>query len=209
VETDSGFILKLCYDDLMKTLLAASVALSFLTISHASWASPAASSPTSLDSIPVKTLDGESTTLKSYDGKVLLIVNTASRCGYTPQYEGLEALAKQYRSSGLVVLGFPSNDFGKQEPGTNKEIRFFCESKYHVDFPLFDKAPVTGSQIQPVFSWLLDHAATQDAVAWNFEKFLIGRDGKVLQRFKSGIGPTDKTLTAAIESALAQASATK
>jgi glutathione peroxidase len=155
-------------------------------------------------SIPLKSNDDKDTNLSIYKGKVLLIVNTASKCGYTPQYKSLEALYKKYQSQGLVVLGFPSNDFGHQEPGTNQQIRYFCQSKYHVDFPLFDKGPVGGDHIQPLFAWLLKHAPSSTPVAWNFEKFLISRDGKVLERFKSKVTPDSGELTGAIEKALAQ-----
>jgi glutathione peroxidase len=142
------------------------------------------------------------TELKPYSGKVMLIVNTASHCGFTSQYKGLQAIYDRYKDRGLFVLGFPSNDFGGQEPGSDHEIRFFCESQYHVTFPLFKKASVTGSAIQPVFKWALSNSPSPNAIAWNFEKFLVGKDGKVVQRFKSEVDPDSKELTTAIERAL-------
>lgn len=152
--------------------------------------------------IPVTTLGGKETNLESYRGKTLLIVNTASQCGYTPQYEGLEKIAKKYREGGFVILGFPSNDFGGQEPGSNREIKHFCELKYHVDFPLFAKGPVTGEKIQPVYAWLLRNAPTPEAIEWNFEKFLINRQGAVVGRYKSPVTPEGDELAQAIEKAL-------
>ena len=152
--------------------------------------------------IPVKSIDGKETNLSTYKGKPLLIVNTASECGYTPQYKGLQAIYDQYKSKGFVVLGFPSNDFGAQEPGSNTEIKNFCERKYNVSFPLFDKNPVSGNQIQPLYSWLTTNAPTTGAVGWNFEKFLISKDGKVIGRFKSGVKPESDELKKAIEAAL-------
>jgi glutathione peroxidase len=137
-----------------------------------------------------------------YAGKVMLIVNTASQCGYTGQYEGLETIYQRYKNQKFVVLAFPSNDFGGQEPGSDKQIRFFCESKYHVTFPIFKKAKVTGKNTQAVFQWALKEAPTHSEIAWNFEKFLVYKDGKVIQRFKSEVDPNSKEITNAIERAL-------
>jgi len=133
-----------------------------------------------------------------------LIVNVASRCGYTPQYAGLEALYEKYKDKGFYVLGFPCNQFGGQEPGTNEEIKQFCSSKYQVTFPLFDKIEVNGPNRHPLYLTLAgkDSSFPGD-IKWNFSKFLIGRDGKVLKRFESGIKPNAAELTQAIESALA------
>jgi glutathione peroxidase len=153
-------------------------------------------------SLSAVSLEGEPQSLKRYEGKVLLVVNTASQCGYTPQYEGLEELYKKFRDRGLVVLGFPSNDFGSQEPGSNKQIRIFCQSKYSVDFPMFAKGPVSGGAVQPVFQWLLKHSPTSEEIAWNFEKFLVSRDGQVLARFKSAVTPDSPPLVSAITEAL-------
>ena len=157
-----------------------------------------------LQNIPVKDINGKETSLKAYDGKVLLVVNVASKCGYTPQYESLEATYKKYKGQGFTVLGFPCNDFGAQEPGTNEEIKQFCSSKYNVTFPLFDKLHVKGPEKHPLYTAL---SGTQSPfpgdVKWNFGKFLIGRDGKILKRFDSAAKPDSVEVTHAIEAALA------
>jgi glutathione peroxidase len=139
--------------------------------------------------------------LCQYAGKVILVVNTASYCGFTKQYEGLEALHAKYADKGLVVLGFPSNDFGKQEPGSNKEIAEFCFNTYGVKFPMFAKTAVSGSAPNPLYADLIK--ATGKAPGWNFHKYLIGRDGKVIENFPSKVTPQDKQLVGAIEKALA------
>jgi glutathione peroxidase len=140
--------------------------------------------------------------LGQYRGKVLLIVNTASECGYTSQYKGLQALYDKYGKDGFEVLGFPSNDFGGQEPGSNAEIKDFCERSFKVSFPLFEKAPVKGEKTQPIYSFLTANAPTKGDVSWNFEKFLVGRDGKIFGRYKSAVKPESEELTKAIEGAL-------
>jgi glutathione peroxidase len=139
--------------------------------------------------------------LCQYAGKVVLVVNTASYCGYTNQYEGLEALYAKYSGKGLVVLGFPSNDFGKQEPGSSKEIADFCYNTYGVKFPMFAKSTVSGATPNPLYADLIK--ATGKAPGWNFHKYLIGRDGKVIEAFPSKVTPQDKQLVGAIEKALA------
>jgi glutathione peroxidase len=139
--------------------------------------------------------------LCQYAGKVILVVNTASYCGFTKQYEGLEALYAKYGSKGLVVLGFPSNDFGQQEPGSAKEIADFCYNTYGVKFPMFSKTVVSGKTPNPLYADLIK--ATGKAPAWNFHKYLIGRDGKVLTNFGSKVTPEDKQLVGAVEKALA------
>lgn len=159
----------------------------------------------SLYDIPLKDIDGKETTLGAYRGKVLLVVNVASKCGYTRQYKPLEAVYRKYKDRGFVVLGFPSNDFGGQEPGTNSEIKEFCGSKYDVTFPLFDKVAVKSGQDQhPLYAALTGgDAAFPGEVKWNFGKFLIGSDGKVLARFASADEPDGEKVTKAIEAALA------
>ncbi len=152
--------------------------------------------------IQLTNIDGAKTTLKPYQGQVLLIVNTASGCGYTPQYKGLESLYTRYKSKGLVVLGFPSNDFLYQEPGTNAQIKYFCKSNYQVDFPMFDKASVRGGGAQPLYQYLLNHCEDHSVVRWNFEKYLVGRDGKVVNHFRSGVTPESDELVKSIEEAL-------
>lgn len=150
-------------------------------------------------------IDGKPTPIASYKGKVLLMVNVASRCGYTGQYSGLEALYEKYKDKGLVVMGFPANNFGGQEPGTNEEIKQFCSRTYKVAFPMFSKISVKGSDQAPLYQFLTDkkaNPATAGEIGWNFTKFLIGRDGKVVGRFDSAVEPDSGELTKAIESAL-------
>jgi len=158
----------------------------------------------SIHDIAVKDIDGKDTTLKAYKGKVVLIVNVASKCGLTPQYKALEAVHEKYKDKGFAVLGFPCNQFGGQEPGTNEEIKEFCSSKYHVTFPLFDKIDVNGPKRHPLYKEL---AGTQSPypgdIEWNFGKFLIGRDGKIIKRFSPKTTPDSTEVTEAIEAALA------
>jgi glutathione peroxidase len=152
-----------------------------------------------------KSLDGKDVDLSRYKGKVLLIVNTASRCGYTPQYKGLEALHEKYSKDGLAVLGFPCNQFGRQEPGTAQQIQDFCSTKYKVTFDMFEKINVNGPKKSPLYKWLESAEATPSdpgPVGWNFEKFLVGRDGKVIARFRSADKPESPKVVAAIETAL-------
>ena len=149
-------------------------------------------------------LDGQPQPLLQYAGKVLLVVNVASKCGFTPQYAGLEQLWRDYRDRGLVVLGFPCDQFGHQEPGDATEIRNFCSLTYEVDFPMFAKVEVNGAGAHPLWKWLKDEKGGLlgiDAIKWNFTKFLVGRDGRVLRRYP----PTEKpeALVADIEAALA------
>ncbi|MCR8641323.1 glutathione peroxidase [Paenibacillus sp. N1-5-1-14] len=154
-------------------------------------------------SIPVTTAKGEATSLESYKGKALLIVNLASKCGYTPQYAGLQQLHEQYQDQGLAVLGFPCNDFGAQEPGTMGEIQEFCSLNYGVSFDLFEKVAILGENKHSLYTWLTEHAEPQGDVRWNFEKFLISRDGEVVGRFGSGVTPESDELVQAITQALA------
>jgi glutathione peroxidase len=157
-----------------------------------------------LQEIPLKDINGKDTSLKAYKGKVLLIVNVASKCGFTPQYKALEAVYQKYKDKGLEVLGFPCNDFGAQEPGSNDEIKQFCSANYNVTFPLFDKIHVKGPEQHPLYTALSGKESPfPGPVKWNFGKFLVGRDGKILKRFDSGIKPDSAELTSAIESALA------
>ena len=158
-----------------------------------------------LQHIPLKDIDGKDTSLKAFTGKVVLAVNVASRCGNTPQYSGLQALYDKFKDKGLVVVGFPCNDFGAQEPGTNAEIKTFCSSNYSVTFPMMDKLHVKGSEQHPLYKELTGPgAAFPGNVKWNFGKFLIGRDGKVLARFEPDAEPGDATLVKAIEDALSK-----
>jgi glutathione peroxidase len=173
--------------------------------------------------IPLNKIDGAPAKLGDYAGKVLLVVNVASKCGLTPQYEGLEALYKARRAEGLEVLGFPANDFRGQEPGTEAEIAEFCSTTYGVDFPMFKKISVVGAEKHPLYQALTDAAPTTEGdgpmrerlkgfgidtgapgeVLWNFEKFLVGRDGKVVARFAPDVPADDPRIAAAIDKALA------
>ena len=158
----------------------------------------------SLYDIPLKDIDGKDTSLKPYAGKVLLVVNVASKCGFTPQYTALEAVYKKYDAQGLVVAGFPCNQFGGQEPGTDADIKEFCTSKYSVTFPMFDKLEVNGANRHPLYVWLAGKDSPfPGKIGWNFTKFLIGRDGKILNRFASPVKPGSAKVTEAIEAALA------
>lgn len=173
------------------------------------FAAPVASpspAPKSIYDFEVKRINGPRAPgpmkLSTYKGKVLLIVNTASECGYTKQYRALQETYTKLHKDGFEILGFPSNDYGAQEPGSNAEIKDFCERKFKVSFPLFEKAPVSGNRIQPLYAYLTENAPTRGAVGWNFEKFLIGKDGKIIGRYKSAVTPDSEELTKAIEAAL-------
>lgn len=153
----------------------------------------------------LKNIDGSTATLASYKNQVLMIVNVASRCGFTGQYAGLQKLYETYKDRGLVLLGFPANDFLGQEPGTNAEIAQFCSLKYHVTFPMFEKIAVTGKAMHPLYHYLTDKATNPEfsgKITWNFNKFLIDRDGRIMARFGSRTEPEHKDVIAAIEKAL-------
>ena len=150
-------------------------------------------------------INGTPTALASFKGKVMLVVNVASQCGYTYQYEALQALYLKYKDQGLVVAGFPANNFGGQEPGSNAEIGAFCKSKFGVTFPMFSKISVKGSDKAPLYQFLTDKAAnpkTAGEIQWNFTKFLVDRNGKVLQRFEPAVEPDSREVISAVESAL-------
>lgn len=149
----------------------------------------------------VKTITGEEKSLKDYAGHAVLFVNVASRCGYTRQYKGLEALWRDHKDDGLVVVGVPSNQFGAQEPGTEADIQAFCSATYDVTFPMTAKVDVNGAKAHPLYAWLT--ANTGGPVAWNFAKFLVGKDGAIVKRFDSATTPESAELKAAIASALA------
>jgi glutathione peroxidase len=154
--------------------------------------------------IKLKDIDGKETSLAPYKGKVLLIVNVASKCGYTPQYKGLEATFEKYKDKGFEVLGFPCNQFGGQEPGTNEQIKEFCSSNYSVTFPLFDKIEVNGPNRHALYKELAGDASPYPGdIKWNFNKFLIGKDGKIVKRFDSKVKPDSPEVAQAIEAALA------
>ena len=174
---------------------------------------------TDLQKIPLKTIDGQDSSLGAYAGKVLLVVNTASKCGLTPQYEGLETLYTKYKDDGFAVLGFPANNFAGQEPGSDAEIASFCTTSFSVDFPMFSKISVAGDDKHPLYAALTDAEPAAEGtegfrerlkgygmtpnpepeVLWNFEKFLIGRDGDVVARFSPDMAPDDDRIITAIE----------
>jgi glutathione peroxidase len=149
-------------------------------------------------------IDGQPMPLSGFKGKVVLLVNVASRCGFTPQYKGLEALYEKYKDQGFVILGFPANNFGSQEPGTNQEIKTFCSSKYSVTFPMYSKVSVKGSDQTPLYQYLTQQADPTHSgdIKWNFTKFLVDRDGHVVQRFESAVTPDSPAVVSAVESAL-------
>jgi glutathione peroxidase len=156
-----------------------------------------------ISDITVKTIDGKDKQLSEYSGKVLLIVNVASYCGYTGQYSGLEKLSQKFRDAGLQVLGFPCNDFGAQEPGSNEEIVQFCDKNYGVTFDLFDKVHARGPNQHPLYHRLTSSVEPKGDVSWNFEKFVIAKNGEIVARFKSGTTPDSSELTQIIERELA------
>ncbi len=161
---------------------------------------------TNIYDMTMRDIDGKSVSLGSFKGQVMLIVNVASKCGFTGQYEGLEKLYTTYTNRGFVVLGFPANDFMGQEPGTESEIKQFCTLTYGVTFPMFAKVSVKGKDMHPLYAFLTSKETNAEfggAIAWNFNKFLIGRDGAVLGRFGSRVKPDDRDLVAAVEMALA------
>ena len=155
----------------------------------------------SLYDLSTQSLDGHPKSLSDFKGKVTLLVNTASECGYTPQYDGLEKLQQTYRDRGFSVLGFPSNDFGGQEPGTAEQIATFCSTRFRVDFPLFEKVKTKGDGQSPIFKFV---AAAAGEPKWNFHKYLIGKDGQVIKGFSSRVEPLSPEITGEIEAALAR-----
>jgi glutathione peroxidase len=155
----------------------------------------------------MKNIDGKDVKLDEYRGKVLLIVNVASKCGYTPQYEGLEAIYRKYKDQGLIVMGFPANNFLGQEPGTNEEIKTFCKTRYDVTFPMFSKISVKGDDIHPLFRFLTSKETNPEFsgdISWNFNKFLVDRTGKVVDRFATGEKPESEKIALALEKTLKQ-----
>ncbi len=181
--------------------------LAALLLVAAAWADtptsqPAATKPASIYDFAMVGIDGQTVPLEQYKGKTLLIVNVASKCGFTKQYADLEKLYEQYKDKGLVILGFPANNFKGQEPGTDAEIKQFCTGTYHVTFPMFSKISVKGDDIHPLYQFLITHAATQGDIGWNFEKFVISPDGSISGRFKSSVKPMSDELLNCIQSAI-------
>ena len=154
----------------------------------------------------LNSIDGQPAPLAAYKGKVVLLVNVASKCGFTPQYSALESTYEKYKDRGFVIVGVPANNFGAQEPGSNQEIKTFCSSKYHVTFPMMAKVSVKGDDITPLYQFLTDKSSNPQSggeIKWNFTKFLIGPDGRVITRFEPEITPDSPQVTSAIEEALA------
>ncbi len=156
-----------------------------------------------ISDIIVKTMDGKEKSISDYKDKVLMVVNVASKCGYTSQYDGLQRIYEKYKDKGCEILAFPCNDFGGQEPGSNEEIKNFCTTNYNVTFTLFDKIKVLGDNKSPLYSKLIQTEPTGD-IGWNFEKFVVDKNGNVIARFKSKVKPDDETITSIIENLLNQ-----
>ena len=182
---------------MVKHILAALAVVTTMALANA--ASAGSAYDFSFDKI-----DGGALPLSQFKGKTVLVVNTASYCGYTPQYEGLEALWKQYKDKGLVVLGVPANDFGAQEPGSNAEIKTFCTAKYDVDFPMAAKVTVVGSAAHPFYKWARDVLGQSKAPQWNFHKYLVDANGELVGAFPSAVEPESRELKSAIEKTLAK-----
>ena len=154
----------------------------------------------------LNTIDGQPAPLAAYKGKIVLLVNVASRCGFTPQYTALESIYEKYKDRGFVIIGIPANNFGAQEPGTNQEIKTFCQSKYNVTFPMMSKVSVKGEDKTPLYQYLTDKSAnpkTGGDIQWNFTKFLVGPQGQIIARFEPKVTPDSPEVTGAIENALA------
>lgn len=165
---------------------------------------PAMPSATSVYDFTMKNIDGQPTPLAQYKGKTLLIVNVASKCGYTKQYAELEKLYEQYKDKGLVILGFPANNFKGQEPGSDEQIKQFCTANYGVTFPMFSKISVKGEDMHPLYQYLTTSATPPGDIGWNFEKFVIAPDGTIVARFKSKVTPESDDVKQAIQTAMAK-----
>jgi glutathione peroxidase len=179
----------------MRIILLAAIAAIFMTTLGANMST----NNKSFYEFTVKSISAKETALSQYKTKAILVVNVASKCGFTGQYKGLEALYNEYKDKGFTIIGFPSNDFGAQEPGSNEEIATFCQRNYGVTFPMMAKIPVKGNDKHPIYSFLTSGDKPGE-VGWNFEKFLINEDGKVVERYKSRVSPNSKELRADIDS---------
>jgi glutathione peroxidase len=185
----------------------AAVAFGAMSLAHlslsGSLAAKASGAPLDWTAVELRGLEGETVDGSAFAGRVVLLVNTASRCAFTPQYEGLEALSDRFSGVGLTVVGIPSNDFGRQEPGTNADIAAFCTATYGVSFPMLEKSHVVGPEAHPLFAWAREAGGRAAVPGWNFHKVLIGRDGRFVAGFPSFVPPSDPALVAAVERALA------
>ncbi len=188
--------------------LASAVLVAGAGATHKPMAAPATNGEKSMShsiyDFRVATIDGDQKSLADYRGRTLLIVNTASRCGFTPQYTSLEALYQRYKDRGFEILAFPANNFMGQEPGTNAEIKEFCSLKYRTTFPLFEKLSVKGKDIAPLYAYLTRDSGHPGGISWNFAKFLVGPDGRVVARYDPATDPLDENVTQRIESSLAK-----
>jgi glutathione peroxidase len=193
--------LLLCFTPALTAIVLASIPWSMVS------AQTSSKKPSSVLNFTLKDIDGKEVPLAKFQGKVLLFVNTASQCGYTPQYKGLQDVYQKYKDQGFEVLAFPANEFGAQEPGTDGQIKEFCSSNYKVTFPLFSKIVVKGKGIHPLYEFLTSESTDPKfagPIPWNFSKFLVNRKGEVIGRFQPGVKPESAELTAAIEKALAE-----
>jgi glutathione peroxidase len=189
----------------LNTILMTALMLALPWVGQAEPDAAAPEAPTSILDLEARRLSGGTESLRTYRGQVLLIVNTASRCGYTSQYEGLQALYEEYGDQGFSVLGFPSNDFAGQEPGSDAEIGAFCRANYGVEFPMFSKVRVKGPEAHPLYAYLTSRPAPIGGpVKWNFQKYLVDRNGQVVARYASGVAPTDSDLKGELQRLLAE-----
>jgi glutathione peroxidase len=189
----------------LNTILMTALMLALPWVGQAEPDAAAPEAPTSILDLEARRLSGGTESLRTYRGQVLLIVNTASRCGYTSQYEGLQALYEEYGDQGFSVLGFPSNDFAGQEPGSDAEIGAFCRANYGVEFPMFSKVRVKGPEAHPLYAYLTSRPAPIGGpVKWNFQKYLVDRNGQVVARYASGVAPTDSDLLGEVRRLLAE-----
>jgi glutathione peroxidase len=186
----------------MLTLLAASAMVAGCQTHAVS--TPSHAEAKTIYDFSMKDIDGKMVPLSKFKGKVLLVVNVASKCGFTPQYKGLEALYREKKDAGLVILGFPANNFKEQEPGTDSEIKQFCTLNYDVTFPMFSKISVKGDDEAPLYKWLIANSERHEDIEWNFAKFIVGRDGKVFRRLAPKDAPDSDSLKEALGEALAQ-----
>jgi glutathione peroxidase len=188
----------------MMTAFLSIAAAGFLILGSIRKPDPSILDQSSIYDFTMKTIDGEDRSLSTYKGKVLLVVNVASKCGYTPQYEGLQDLYEKYKDRGLVILGFPSNNFKGQEPGTDSEIKEFCSTNYGITFDMFSKIEVVGNDQHPLYHFITTQPVVEGPVKWNFQKYLVSRKGEVKAKFFSKTEPLDEELTGTVEQLLSE-----
>ncbi len=186
----------------MQSILLGAGMLAALAVVQAGVKEPRTAAPSKFYSFSMKTIDGKQKSLGEYRGKVLLVVNVASECGYTPQYADLESIYRKYKDRGFVVLGFPANNFGRQEPGSDADIKQFCTTKFGVTFDMFSKISVAGDDQHPLYRYLTHDTPFKGDVKWNFQKYLVDRNGNVSAMFLSAVKPTDPEITGKIEALL-------